>query len=175
LVSPFNGLIFPHLPQHKRLIIITLSHSIFSGMLVTFWSVWFMPWDRARRFVCVFVRGCVHAFVYACVYACMCVCMHSTCVCLCARTSPPPITHSLPPFSHLSTPCLEPDSCVVYLREAGTWHKEEAPVDSVLRLPMDSFDQLPGDDRWSTLISTLLPPTSLSFSLCHSLLFLPLP
>ena len=73
--------------------------------------------------------------------------------------------HTLPPslltFSHLlSTPCLEPDSCVVYLREAGTWHKEEAPVDSVLRLPMDSFDQPPGDDRQviiSLSLSILFP------------------
>lgn len=40
----------------------------------------------------------------------------------------------------MHTPRLEPGpSVLVYLREAEAWHREEVPVDSVLRLPMLLF------------------------------------
>lgn len=61
----------------------------------------------------------------------------------CAHTSPPPQnthkhTHRAEPDTH--TPRLEPGPCVlIYLREAGAWHRAETLVDSVLRLPMLLF------------------------------------
>lgn len=65
--------------------------------------------------------------------------------------------------THALTPRLEPGpSVLVYLREAGAWHGEEAPVDSVLRLPMLLFWS--AASWWQIYIKLIVFSLSLRFS-----------
>ena len=87
--------------------------------------------------------------------------------CACAHTSPPPKlhahTHTNTQGAETHTPRLEPGpSVLVYLREAGAWHREEALVDSVLRLPMLLFWS--AASWWQIYIKLIVFSPSLCFS-----------
>lgn len=72
-------------------------------------------------------------------------------------------THAHTQGAETHTPRLEPGpSVLVYLREAGAWHREEALVDSVLRLPMLLFWS--AASWWQIYIKLIVFSPSLCFS-----------
>ena len=72
-------------------------------------------------------------------------------------------THTHTQGAETHTPRLEPSPYVlVYLREAGAWHREEALVDSVLRLPMLLFWS--AASWWQIYIKLIVFSPSLCFS-----------
>lgn len=84
-------------------------------------------------------------------------------LCMCPHLSAPEATRTHTQGAETHTPRLEPGpSVLVYLREAGAWHREEALVDSVLRLPMLLFWS--AASWWQIYIKLIVFSPSLCFS-----------
>lgn len=110
---------------------------------------------------CVFVSGILVTFS-----KCQILCLET--LCMCPHLSAPDYTHTHT-LVHAHTQTgrdalrLEPGPCVlVYLREAGAWQREEALVDSVLRLPMLLFWS--AASWWQIYIKLIVFSLSLGFS-----------